>query len=85
MPLFILGVSVPLSALMLVMLRRAYPLRPNLTAALAGLSAAGAAATLLAFFHPFNPAATDLTVHAAAVGGVIGLNRLLGGRLLDRR
>jgi hypothetical protein len=81
---FILGVSVPLSVLMLLMLRRACPLRPNLTAVLAGLSAAGAAATLLAFFHPFNPAATDLLVHAVAVGGVIGLNRLLGGGLLGR-
>ncbi len=82
---FIVGVSVPLSLLMLAMLRQACPLRPGLTTALAGLSAAGASATLLAFFHPFDPTGTDLAVHALAVCIVIGLNRLLGGGFLGRR
>jgi hypothetical protein len=80
---FILLVSVPLSALLIIMLRRAYSLRPGLTAALAGLAAAAAAATLLNFFHPYDASATDLIVHAAAVALVIGVNRSLGGRLLQ--
>lgn len=80
----IAGYSIPLSLLMLAMLRRAYPLRPNLTAVLAGTSAAAAAATLLAFSHPFNPAATDVLAHAAAVALVIAANRALGGRILGR-
>lgn len=81
---FIVSLSVPLSALMLFMLRRAYPLEPGLTAAIAGLAVAAAAATLLNFFHPYDAAATDLTVHAAAVALVVIANRVLGGRILRR-
>jgi hypothetical protein len=77
---FILGMSVPLSVLLMVMLRRGYPLRPNLTAATGGLAAAAAAATLLNLFHPFDAAATDLSVHAVAVALVILANRALSGR-----
>lgn len=80
--LFIVGLSVPLSAVLIVMLRRACPLQPGLTAAIAGLAAAAAAATLLNFFHPFDAAATDLAVHVGAVGLVIAANRALSGRLL---
>jgi len=78
---FIVALSVPLSALMLVMLRRACPLQPGLTAAMGGLAVAAAAATLLNFFHPFDAAATDLAVHAFAVGLVVAANRVLGGRV----
>lgn len=81
---FLISVSLPLSALLVVMLRRAYPLRPNLTAALGGLSAAAAAAALLVPFHPHDATATDLLVHLVAIAVVIGLNGLAGGRLLDR-
>ena len=80
--MFIIGLSVPLSALLIVMLRRACPLQPGLTAAIAGLAAAAAAATLLNFFHPFDAAATDLTVHAFAVALVVVANRAVSGRLL---
>jgi hypothetical protein len=79
---FIVGLSVPLSALLIVMLRRACPLQPGLTALTAGLAAAAAAATLLNFFHPFDAAATDLTVHASAVALVMIANRVFSGRLL---
>lgn len=78
---FILGVSVPLSILLVVMLRRGYSLRPNLTAATGGLAAAAAAATLLNFFHPFDAAATDLVVHTGAVVLVVLANRALSGRV----
>jgi hypothetical protein len=78
---FILGVSVPLSVLLAAMLRRAYPLRPGLTATMGGLAAA-AAATLLNFFHPYDAAATDLAMHVVAVAIVILANRALGRRAL---
>lgn len=80
--LFIVGLSVPLSTALFVMLRRAYSLAPPLTAAMAGLAAAAAAATLLNFFHPFDAAATDLAVHAVAVVMVVAAARALGGRVL---
>ncbi|GJD82797.1 NrsF family protein [Methylobacterium haplocladii] len=81
---FLLGVSLPLSVLLVLMLRRACPTRPNLTAALAGLATAGAAAALLVPFHPHDATASDLAMHALAVAVIIGLNGLAGGRLLDR-
>jgi hypothetical protein len=79
--IFIVALSVPLSVLMLAMLRRAFPLYPGLTATVAGLAVAAAAASLLNLFHPYDAAATDLTVHAAAVALVIGANRALSGRI----
>jgi hypothetical protein len=81
--LFIVGLSLPLAAALFVMLRRGYSLAPPLTAAMAGLAAAAAAATLLNFFHPFDAAATDLAVHAVAVGLVVVAARALGGRALQ--
>lgn len=80
--LFIVAVSVPLSALMIAMIRRACPLRPNATAVTAGIASAAGAATLLNFFHPYDAAATDLAVHVIAVAIVIGANQVFGGRLL---
>jgi hypothetical protein len=56
------------------MLRRAYSLWPRLTGALGGLAVAGASATILNLFHPYDAAATDLVVHAAAVAIVIVAN-----------
>jgi hypothetical protein len=80
--LFIIGLSVPLSAALILMLRRAYSLAPTLTAAMAGLASAAAAATLLNFFHPFDAAATDLAVHAVAVVIVVAAAWVLGGPTL---
>jgi hypothetical protein len=79
---FILALSVPLSALLLGMLRRGHTLRPGLTAAVAGFASAAAAATLLVFFHPYDASATDVAVHVVAVALVIIANRAFGGRLL---
>jgi hypothetical protein len=81
---FILALSVPLSALLLSMLRQGHTLRPGLTAAVAGFAAAAAAATLLVFFHPYDASATDLVVHVVAVALVIIANRALGGRMLQQ-
>jgi len=79
--LFIIGLSVPLSAALIVMLRRAYSLAPPLTAAMAGLASAAAAATLLNFFHPFDAALADLAVHAVTVLIVVAAAREIGRRI----
>ncbi|HEX9462140.1 MAG TPA: NrsF family protein [Alphaproteobacteria bacterium] len=78
---FILGLSVPLGAALLLMLRRAFPLRPDLTAMTGALAVAAAAASLLNFFHPFDAAVTDLAVHAIAVAVVIAAGRVLSRRV----
>ena len=75
---FIILVSLPLSVATAVMVRRAYPLRPGLTATVAGLTVAAAAATLLNFFHPYDASAEDLVVHLVAVALVVGLQPKLG-------
>ena len=82
--IFIVALSVPLSALLFFMLRRAYPLYRGLTAAVGGLAVAAAAATLLNFFHPYDAAATDLAVHAVAVGIVIAASSAFAGRIFGR-
>lgn len=78
----IFAISLPLTAAMIVMVRRARPLRPLRVAVLGGLAAASAAATLLVLIHPHDSAVLDLAAHAVAVAVIIGLNVLLGGRLL---
>jgi hypothetical protein len=79
----ILALSVPFSVLIFAMLREAYPLLPGLTATIAGLAVAAAAATLLNLFHPFDAAAVDLAVHAVAVMLVIVVSRAVGARMFD--
>jgi hypothetical protein len=81
---FIVALSVPLSALLFVMLRRAYPVYLGLTAAIAGLAVAAAGATLLNFFHPYDAAATDLAVHALAVAIVVAVCSALTGKIFGR-
>jgi hypothetical protein len=80
---FILALSIPLSVLLLGMLRQGHALRPGLTAAVAGLASASAAATLLVLFHPYDASATDVAVHVFAVALVIIANRAYGGRMLQ--
>ena len=81
---FIISFSIPLSALLIVLLRRACPLRPVLAAVLIGLASAAASASLLEICHSFDAAATDLLTHALAVAVVVALNAAMGGRLLSR-
>jgi len=79
---FIIGFSVPLSVLMILLVRRAYPLRPVLTAVLVGLASAAASASLLEICHAYDATATDLLIHLLAVGVVVAINAAMGGRLL---
>jgi hypothetical protein len=81
---FIVSFSIPLSALMIVLLRRACPLRPVLTAVMIGLASAAASASLLEICHAYDAAATDLLTHAVAVALVVAVNAAMGGRLLSR-
>ncbi|WP_237479284.1 NrsF family protein [Lichenibacterium dinghuense] len=78
----IVMLSLPLMALMMVMVRRACPLRPNLTALVSGLAIAAASATLLNFDHPFDASATDLLAHLVAVLLVIGANQVIARRAI---
>ncbi len=77
---FIAAVSIPLSMLMVLLIRRAYPLHPNLTAAVGGLAIAAGAATLLNFFHPYDASVTDLAIHLIAISIVVALNQLFTRR-----
>jgi hypothetical protein len=82
--IFIMAFSIPLSALLIILLRRACPLRPVLTAVLIGLASAAASASLLEICHAFDSAATDLLTHALAVAAVVAVNAAMGGRLLSK-
>lgn len=77
---FIVGFSVLLSGLMLLLRRRAYSLRPTLNAAIAGLAASAAAASLLTLVHPFDATVVDLGVHFIAVGVVVVSNGIASRR-----
>ena len=68
---FILLVSVPLGAVLLLMLRRAHALAPIKVAALGALGVAALAAFLLQFFHPFDVTFMDLGIHAISVALVV--------------
>ena len=69
---FIVMVSVPLTLLLFVALRRARPLAPLPVALCGALGVAALAAFVLQFFHPFDITDIDLVMHALAVVLVIG-------------
>jgi hypothetical protein len=81
---FIVMVAVPLAALLMWQIMRACPLRPALTASLAGLASAGAAAAVLTLIHPFDATYEDLLAHLAAVLLVVGSVRLAGARVIRK-
>lgn len=68
---FILVVSLPLGAALLLMLRRARAIAPVRVAALGALGVAALAAFVLQFFHPFDVTFMDLAIHLVAVGLVV--------------
>lgn len=82
--IFIISFSIPLSGLLIWLLRRACPLRPVLTAVMVGLASASASASLLEICHNFDAAATDLLMHALAIAIVVVANAIMGGRLLSK-
>ncbi len=73
---FILTVSLPLGASLMLLLRRARPLAPVRVAAIGGLGVAAISAVLLQFFHPFDVTLLDITVHVVAIAIVISIASL---------
>jgi len=69
--IFILAVSVPLSASLLILLNRARPLAPFRAAAMGALGVSGLAAAALQFFHPFDVTFLDLGVHLSTIALVL--------------
>jgi hypothetical protein len=82
--IFIISFSIPLSGLLIWLVRRACPLHPVITAVIVGLASASASASLLEICHNFDAAATDLLMHAVAVVIVVAVNAIMGGKLLSR-
>lgn len=82
--LVILGSAIPLSLLLVLMLRRARPERAVRVALIAGIASAAAAGGILMLVHPHNSTVLDIAIHAVCIAAVIGLNTVLGGRLLGR-
>lgn len=80
--LFVVMTGMPLTLLLFFFLRRARPIASAPVAWMGGLAAAGIAAFLLQFFHPFDVSVIDLLLHAAAVLCVLAAARLLGHRAL---
>ena len=80
--LFTTMVGTPLLLGLLLALRRARPLAPASVAWMGGLAAAGLAAFLLQFFHPFDVTVMDLLLHALAVAIVLLVARALARPLL---
>jgi hypothetical protein len=81
---FILAAGIPLGASLLLLLRRAAPLAPLPVAAAGGLAAAGIAASVLQFFHPFDVTFMDLGIHMAAVAIVVAVASLAGWTARNR-
>ncbi|MGZ3273701.1 MAG: NrsF family protein [Caulobacteraceae bacterium] len=68
---FLLAVGLPMTGLLVLALRRAQPLQPRLVASVGALGAAGLAAFVLQFFHPFDVTVMDLGAHIAALALMI--------------
>jgi hypothetical protein len=82
--IFVIALSLPLSAVLLVMMKRGYAVCPGLSAMLGGLAAASAAATLLNFFHPFDALGADLLMHLLAIAAVVSAAGVVGAQILHK-
>jgi len=76
--IFLLAIGLPLSALLLLSLRRSSPLQPRLVASVGALGAAALSAFVLQFFHPFDVTIMDLGTHVAALAILIAVFSLSG-------
>jgi len=77
----IIQVSLPVSVLLLFMLRRAAPLRWGPVALTAGLAAAAVSGGVLLLIHPHDSTLLDLAVHAACLFAIVAVTALVGSRL----
>ncbi len=76
--------SLPLGALLLVMVRHAGPVRPVATALAAGLALAAVAEGGLTLYHESEATLMDILFHIAGVAAVLALAQA-GGRALFRQ
>ncbi len=81
---FVMLAGLPTTTFLLWRLQRGRPLDAWLTMGMGALGAAGLAAALLQFFHPFPITLMDLGVHLAAVALIVAGGGL-AGRILGRR
>jgi hypothetical protein len=81
----ILGTAVPISALLMVLVRRGYPLRPELTSLLCGLAGAAAAATITNIVHPHDAGASHLALHGLLMGAIVISNCTAGYWVLNTK
>lgn len=77
---FIITMSIPVSVMLYVAIRRAKPLDPLRVMAIGGLGVAALVAAALQFYHPFDVTIVDLSVHVIAVLIVVGA-MMAGGRM----
>ncbi|HEY9568627.1 MAG TPA: DUF1109 domain-containing protein [Thalassobaculum sp.] len=73
--------SLPLSLLMLVMLRHAAPLRPTAATLMGSLAVAAITAAALALFHVMDASAMILTWNLGTAALFVGLGTLFGHRM----
>lgn len=79
--LFIAGTALPMSAGLIVLMRRACPERPVMVGLAGGVAAAAAGATLLTLVHPHNSALLDVLAHFVAIALVVGATAGIAARL----
>ncbi len=79
---FVIATSVPLAAMLFLMLRTAKPIAPLRVALVGSLGVAGIAAFLLQFFHPFDVTVIDLGVHLLTMALIMGAAATVGRRAL---
>ena len=75
--------SLPLSFVMLVMLRYAASLRPTVVATAGGLAVAGIAATALSLFHNLDATVMVLMWNLGTAALIVGLASVLGRRMFS--
>lgn len=78
----LLLVSLPLSALMLLLLRHAARLRPRAVTLMAGLAVAGLTSAAMALLHPLDATLMVLLWNVGAALLVVAAEALLGARLM---
>lgn len=81
---FTVGVGLPLTAALLLLLRHAGLVRPGPVLGLAGLAAAALCSAGLSLFHHLDAAAEVLVSHGVAIGAVALIGRVGGRGLLAR-
>jgi hypothetical protein len=81
---FVVGLGVPLTAALLLLLRHAGPVRPGPVLVLAGLASAALCSAGLTLFHHLDASLEILIWHGGAVAVVALLGRLAGAPLLMR-